>query len=109
MIDNFITISFKNNNKQCNIKIIHNEKIIYHGLIFKEKSFEIEKCNEHNTLSIEGVNIEDIDNLSMFDLGHNKLKQLLQHNESVYILNYKFPVFPWLHQTLNFGWLVRSI
>ena len=110
MIDNFITIAFKNNvgNNQY-VKIMHNSDIIYNGLIFKEQSFEIQGCQEHNTLIIEGASIEDINDLHMFDLGSKELKQLFCYKDNRLVLEYNFPVFPWLHQKLNFGWIVKSI
>ena len=109
MVDNFITISLNDKNEKSTIKISHNNIVIYDGLVFKEKSFEIEKCNENNVLSLEGVTVEDINSLSMFDLGDKKLKQLLKFKDDVLTLTYKFPVFPWLHHTLGFGWIVKSI
>ena len=110
MLDNFITIAFKNNiSDNQAVKILHNSDVIYQGLIFEERSFEIERCREHNTLTIEGASIEDINDVRMFNLGSKKLIQLFDNTDNKLKLDYEFPVFPWLHQKLNFGWIVKSI
>jgi len=110
MLDNFITIAFENNiSNNQDIKIMHNSDIIYQGLIFEERSFEIERCREHNTLTIEGTSIEHINDVRMFNLGSKELKQLFDYTDNKLVMEYEFPVFPWLHQKLNFGWIVKSI
>jgi len=100
---------------------MHNDQIIY-----DLPEFWVE-CDENTENQIMVINqsshdcIELVD-LEMFDLGKNKLKYfgsvINEQNREQYQsttlppgyrwrMNYRYPVFSWLHQTLNLGWLVR--
>lgn len=66
-----------------------------------------------------GNNVVHINSVAMFDMGKDKLVYLgLCHDQgqvyqsqdlvpgATWVLEYEYPVFTWLHQTLNFGWLI---
>ena len=110
LVDNIITLSFNSDkNNHSVIEIVHNNIELYRGELFSTKTFEIKTCKENNTLVIKNITYEQLDTISMFNLGNDKLKHLLTYENNRAVLNYNYPVFPWLHQTLNFGWIVKSI
>jgi len=71
---------------------------------------------KHN--SDQSVEIESIE---MFSLGKEKLRYFGTFNDATgqsyqshviaaggnWTLDYKYPVFSWLHKVLNFGWLIE--
>lgn len=83
----------------------------------------IDLCNNTNTFTIKNISDQEIaiNHFSMFNLGNDKLKYLgtVNNGESTYFghiitpgaswsMQYNYPVFSWLHTTLNFGWLIQS-
>lgn len=82
-------------------------------------TFDLHQAN--NTFIIKNTSNEEItiDYIKIFGLGEAKLKYLgiVTSNELVYpghiiaagsswALEYKYPVFSWLHKILNFGWII---
>lgn len=82
----------------------------------------INLCNDTNTFTIKNISDQEIaiDHFSMFNLGNNKLKYLGVINNgantyrghildanTTWTIQYNYPVFSWLHTTLNFGWLIQ--
>ena len=109
LFDNIITLSFDKKNYNNIIEITHNDLKLYQGELVSTKTFEIKKCKENNTLVIKNIMYEQVLDICMFELGENKLKHLLKYENNRAILHYSYPVFPWLHKELNFGWIVKSI
>lgn len=109
LFDNIITLSF--NKDICNgtIEIIHNKIELYRGEAFSTKTFKIEKCEEHNIFTIKNIRYEYLNEVCMFDFGKGKLKHFMEYKDNNAILHYSYPVYQWLHEKLNFGWLVKSI
>ncbi len=77
---------------------------------------------DNNTLCVSNLGSKNIHvkSISMFDMGHDKLVYLgLCHDGNRcyqsqdvapgvnWKLEYQYPVFSWLHEKLNFGWLIR--
>lgn len=109
LFDNVITLSFDNRNHDTIVEIVHNDLKLYQGELPHIKTFEIKECKENNTLVIKNVVYGQVLDVCMFGLGENKLKHLLKYENNRVILHYSYPVFPWLHRKLNFGWIVKSI
>lgn len=65
-------------------------------------------CNlGKNILQIKGDNL-NIKSITMFNLGKEELVKLCIQQGNTYILEYEYPVFSWLHQKLNHGWLIKK-
>jgi len=106
------------------ITVGHNQQTLYKNIIKNELlTFEVEFLKSENLLWLQldnssnvSVNIEWI---TMFELGKERLvylgnlktldnsyqSQIIIPN-STWILTYNYPVFSWLHRTLNHGWLI---
>ena len=100
---------------------------IYHNgqLITTEPSsqYQLELATQPcNVLSVVNVgsSLIHVKSISMFDMGHDKLVYLGMCHDSnssyqsqdirpgvQWKLEYSYPVFSWLHKTLNHGWLIR--
>lgn len=73
------------------------------------------------TLKHKGLYNVHIVNFSIFELGNDKLRYLGVYTnnkgqswnshviepEGQWSLSYQYPVFSWLHRTLNLGWLIK--
>lgn len=46
--------------------------------------------------------------LTMFNLGADELYKIGKYKKNSWILNYEYPVFSWLHKTLDHGWLIKK-
>lgn len=108
LADNIITISFKNQNDK-HIEIWHNGVAIYQGKIFLSKTFHIKNCERENSLVIKNIEHSELNHVCMFELGKDKLKNMATYDHNQIVLNYEFPVFPWLHKKLDFGWIIKTI
>ena len=107
----------------CQFQICHNGQIIDHDFVQGEAGRIKVDTQSQNCLVISNTGQCDliIDQILMFDLGRDKLKYLGWHhdpNGQIYHshvivpggnwrLSYQYPVFSWLHKTLDFGWLIR--
>lgn len=60
-----------------------------------------------NEIVIEGIDF-DVKSISMYSLGKNELKKLARKENGVWTLDYDYPVFTWLHKSLNYGWLLKE-
>ena len=113
LVNNIITISFDTcfdkKNYNNDIEILHNYFQLYKGKIFPIKIFKIQECKKNNILVIKNITYEQIQNISMFELGENKIKYLLKYKNDQAVLYYDYPVFQWLHKKLNLGWTIKSI
>lgn len=61
----------------------------------------------NNTLCVSGNDFK-IKELTMFNLGKEVLMNLGEYKDDTWTLIYEYPVFPWLHQKLNHGWLIKK-
>jgi len=120
MIHNHIEIEFKNI-VEPGLTIGHNQQTLAENFQSYKFVIDIDQCQEKNIFWIQGQC--EIVQLTMFDIGAEKLKYLglqmdrntnleyhthLVHSDSRWQLHYDFPVFSWLHKTLNHGWLIEK-
>jgi hypothetical protein len=85
--------------------------------------FEITNLDKNNKLALQFTGKHAVINyITMFDMGKEKLKYMGIYHEpngnsyqshecttsGVWTLEYNYPVFAWLHNVLDLGWLVDS-
>jgi hypothetical protein len=101
-------------------KVLHNDELVGVFTANKKHQLCLLTIDDVNRLKIIAVNNTiKIDNILMYGMGGNLLafRGLLTRNgqtyqstevpvNSIWELSYSSPVFVWLHQTLNHGWLV---
>ena len=102
----------------------HNTQILYQGPLDTRLEFEIDHCETNNVFWIDNHSHVDIelDTVAMFEQGHDKLRYMgvFQHQDGIpawpshwvhahgrWSISYEYPVFSWLHQKLQYGWLVK--
>lgn len=121
---NVIDITLISSGPEITVEVYHNDTLIK-TLITNtgthRLSIDTEPGSNKLTLVHRSQYNVEIGDLSMFDLGSGKLKYLgkfttcdnrswtshvIEPNGS-WNLNYQYPVFSWLHKTLNFGWLIN--
>lgn len=104
----------------------HNAQILYQGPLNTRLEFTIDNCEPNNVIWIDNHSDVDIElsTVAMFEQGHDKLRYLgsFQHQDGRpawqshwvhargrWSIDYEYPVFPWLHQKLQYGWLVKPV
>jgi hypothetical protein len=100
--------------------ILHNNQVVNHDCNSNSIRLELD-TQAQNTLTLfnSGPETVHVQHVTMFDLGRDKLVYLgqCQDQDRIYQsqcippgvrwqLTYDYPVFSWLHQVLDFGWLV---
>jgi hypothetical protein len=102
------------------IEIYHNGQLITTESLGQ---YQLELTTQtSNVLSVVNVgsSLIHVKSIAMFDMGHDKLVYLgLCHDSNSsyqsqdirpgvqWQLEYSYPVFSWLHKTLNYGWLIQ--
>lgn len=121
---NVIDISLSCKEHDVEVNLYHNQTLIQ-KLTANQGSvrINIDATNISNTLTIAHKSKYNVvvDSISMFEMGHSKLKYLgiytskdnrswsshIIEPDGTWKLTYQYPVFSWLHKTLNLGWLIN--
>lgn len=82
-----------------NVSIYHNDQLV--------TTEEVSCVYGKNILRVEGKDFT-INELSMFGIGNDILYKLGKHQGDYWFLEYEYPVFSWLHKTLQHGWLLKE-
>lgn len=61
-----------------------------------------------NCISMFDMGIDKLVYLGICDNGHNSFQSQSVPLGYIWKLEYQIPVFAWLHQVLDYGWLVKS-
>lgn len=122
---NHIEIDF--NDDPGSLVIGHNDQILFAEISNRHLSIDID-CPVCDSMVFwidnRGERDIEINNLSMFGHGSDKLKFLGRwssndgsntfsshwvHSMGRWQLEYQYPTFSWLHQQLHYGWLVKGV
>jgi hypothetical protein len=115
-------IQFELESANCPVDIGHNQDLLYSGIVDCQQEFKVNCTSDTNCFWIRVGEVDkdiSIKWISMFDIGREKLVYQGQcHNQTVYqsqtiikntlwTLEYQYPIFTWLHKTLQHGWLIK--
>jgi len=119
---NIVTIDFEFCNAPGTVTVGHNNDILIQtNQMIMPMSFKIDHCESNNSFWIKTDADLVINWVTMFDIGKDKLvyqgfcnntssarcQTQLVTAGSTWEICYTSPVFSWLHQTLNHGWLIH--
>ena len=87
--------------------VTYNEPIVikHNGNIVDNN--ELECVHGTNVLTIEGIDYT-VNDITMFDMGSGELVKQANIENGVWTLKYEYPVFSWLHNVLQHGWLLKE-
>lgn len=90
---------------KCNVRSIGHFTVLHNGLpVNYNDEFIVDCVLGRNELVIKG-NVQ-IESITMFD--SSELMHLLEEVDDGYKLIYEYPVFSWIHEKLNYGWLIKN-